>query len=347
MPTMNPSSDLLPLPLPYDMNSMFLDVMNRYISIQNTIFDDNFNCFDRTEIRFTLFGDMTYRGQLYSPKENFNNLSLVLREIYEKDYRPPPPNPQADYTTYREPQKEDSGSSHGSSKDKSDSHQHHSGGHDQAQTAADGTLAASLLKFPINIDGKIPLSRSYQQFEPRGFKLITDGKSVSKDYENSPGYAHIAAGLSRKRKQFGFSREEIMLYGGLSCTPCRPSNLSDPFITTIFRQENFYDTPQDVYDSILPCLKLAEKFITDPTLIGYWSTLAFGKRVIDMKLTARHKVCCERIVTSTDMTEDIYAQTLHLLNRLGKLVEFRFPQSNEFVTCFGFTERAERKWNLA
>src|ERR1700733_1392247 len=111
MPTINPSSDPLPLPLPYDMNSMFIDVVNRYVSIQNTIFDDNFNCFDRTEVRFTPFGDMTYRGQLYSPKENFNNLSLVLREIYEKNYKaPPPPNPLADYTTYREPQREVSGS---------------------------------------------------------------------------------------------------------------------------------------------------------------------------------------------------------------------------------------------
>jgi hypothetical protein len=71
------------------MNSMFIDVVNRYISIQNTIFDDNFNCFDRTEVRFTRLGDMTYRGQLYSPKGNFNNLSLVLREIYEKNYKAP------------------------------------------------------------------------------------------------------------------------------------------------------------------------------------------------------------------------------------------------------------------
>lgn len=349
MVMMTGSSDPLPAPT-FDTDTTFVDIAGREVSIVNTVFDNDYNVFDVRECRFSPFGDFIYRGRLYSPKENLDRLSPMLKTIYEKHYRRKP-NPPGDFSNYRSKDRDSSGSqdSHDSNgSEEKPGPQQNSGDHDPHDATADGTDAASLLQLP-NIDGTVPLSQAYQQFEPRGYKLV-GAYDPKNQFEDLADAAKLAAGLSRKRRHFGFSREEVVMYGGLSCTPCRPSNLSDPFITTIFRQENFFNTPQDVYDELMPALKLAEKFIIDRTQIQYWSTLAFGKRVIDKQLTAQKRVCHERIVTTVDVTDAVYDQTMNLLNRLGKLVEFRFPRNDaEFETdgCFGYTLKAGRYWNLA
>lgn len=325
-----------------DHNFNFLDLVGRQVEPENVVICDNFDIYDFKQVTFSPFGDMLYRGRLLSRKESFTQLPHQLQAIYHRDYAP---KPQGDFSTYRSTD----GSSSSSSNQSTCLPQQHIANDGSDHIISDGTDAAGLLAVPLNIDVRVPLSQAYKQYEPRGFKLATDTIASKSSLGGLSNYSSLAATLSRKRKQIGFSREEVIMYGGLTCTPCRPSNLSDPLFTTLFRQENFYDTTQDVYDVITPALKLAEKFITDPTQVGYWCTLAFGNRVIDLKLTAATGICHERLVRGVPVTDEIYAQTLNLLNRMGKLVEYRFDMHDDptDMICFGRTLRPDRGWNLA
>jgi hypothetical protein len=333
-----------------EQNLSFLDMMGRSIAPEKLVVTDALEAYDFGQIKFTPFGDMFYRGRILFPKEDFHNLAPQLQTIYYTYYAP---TQEPDFTTYREPVVDSSSSSQ-------DTVRLHSSGSDGSEpardpnldpalysTPVDNTDASGLLGIPFSIDGTVPLSQAYMQYETRGFKMIAD-KPIPGPLAAVTRNSAIAADLSRKRKQVGFSREEIVMFGGLSCTPCRPSNLSDQMLTTLFRQENFYNTTQEVYDVITPALKLAERFITDPTLIGYWSTLAFGRRVIDQKLTAATGAANERIITSPSLTDDNRNATLNLINRMGKLVEFRFELDDDFANqrCFGKVLKSVRKWNL-
>jgi hypothetical protein len=329
------------LPPNPDLSTYLLDPLGWQIAPENVVLCDNFDIYDFKQITFSPFGDMLYRGRLFSPKEAFPNLPQQLQAIYHRYYAPK--IQQVDFTAYRSNDPSSSSSSNESVR--LPPQPNASIGSDPA--IADNTDAAGLLGVALNIDGTVPLSQAYKQYEPRGFKLITDrpqGPLCGWTQTSA-----VAANLSRKRKQIGFSREEVVMYGGLACTPCRPSNLSDPWFTTLFRQENFYNTTQDVYDVIAPALKLAEKFITDPALIGYWSTLAFGNRVIDVNLTTATGICHERLVQGVPPTDEYYGHTLNLLNRMGKQVEYRFEVDDDFRNrkCYGKTPRSARKWNIA
>ncbi len=341
---MAPPTDLeLPLPT-LDSNTTFLDPLGLLVPAENIILGGSLDVYDVKHIAFTAQGDLIYRGKLIWPKEQLGKLSQQLQLIYYKHFAP---KEQADFVTHRSQDQSASNSSKSSGNSVRSFQQH--GVHSAIDpVVADGTDASGLLTIPINIDATPPMSQAYKQFEPRGYKLLGDWNAEEHRFSRGDVFGPIAGHLSRKRKQIGLSREEVVLYG-LNCSPCRPSNLSDSLQTTLFRQDNFFNTPQDVYYVLTPALKLAEKFMTDPKLIGYFATLAFGKRTIDMNLTTRTRVCHERLLQPVAVTDVIYEETVRLLNRLGKLVEYRFALQEEFVAtgCFGFTKRANRQWNLA
>ena len=297
------------------------------------LFCDHYKPYDIKHIGFNQSKEMLYRGKFRFSRKVFSQLPRQVQAIYHK------------FANYRTNDQSSSGSSNdltslAPQNDPSEVHD---------PMLVDNTDTTGLLEVPISIDGKIPLAQAYKQYEPRGFRSIRDSRLSQSEPVGWAIESPEAAALSRKRKQVGFSKEEVVMYGGLTCTPCRQSNLSDPLFTTLFKQENFYNTTQEVYNVITPALKLAEKFITDPSLIGYWSTLAFGTRTIDEKLTSETGRCHERLVKSVDVTGETYAQTIKLLNRIGKVVEFRFELDDDFANerCYAKAVLNERSWNLA
>ena len=320
--------------------SAISDPFSCKVTPENVAFGDEDACYDINHIEFTQSGDMLYRGKFRYPKEVFSQFPKKVQAIYYNKLKSYRTNDQSSSSSSNNPK---------SLAPQNNPSEVHNLNEVHDPMLIDNTDATGLLEVPISIDNKIPLKRAYKQYEPRGFQTAVDKFISRSDYCGWKKTYPEAAALSRKRKQIGFSREEVVMYGGLTCTPCRESDISDPLRTTLFRQENFYNTTQEVYNVITPALKLAEKFITDPALIGYWSTLAFGARKVDEALTSRDGLCRERIIQSVGVTDEIYAQTIHLLNRVGKLVEYRFESSEQFekTGCAGYTIRRDRAWNLA
>jgi hypothetical protein len=320
--------------------SAILDPFSCKVAPEDVAFGDKDACYDINHIGFTQSGDMLYRGKFRYPKEVFSQFPKKVQAIYYNNF-----------TDYRTNDQSSSGSSNHptSLAPQNDPSEVHNLNEVHDPILIDNTDATGLLEVPISINDDIPLKRAYKQYEPQGFQTIADKLMSQTDYYGWDKTHPEAAALSRKRKQIGFSTEEVVMYGGLTCTPCRESDISDPLLATLFRQENFYNTTQEVYNVITPALKLAEKFITDPALIGYWSTLAFGAREVDEALTSRDGICRERIVQSVGVTDETYAQTIHLLNRMGKLVEYRFEPSPIFENgmCAAFAQNRYRRWNLA
>ena len=77
--------------------------------------------------------------------------------------------------------------------------------------------------------------------------------------------------VARKRKRLGFDAQELLLNGALNCSPCRPSTLIYDPTLTIFKTENFLDTPEPVLEVLRPALALAELILLKGNPRFWWT----------------------------------------------------------------------------
>lgn len=91
-----------------------------------------------------------------------------------------------------------------------------------------------------------------------------------------------------RNERHGFRAQEVNWNGAVHLAGCKPSNLTND-IHPIFDRSNFDDTPDAIYDQLIPGLQLATMFLTQKICMQFWVTLAMGDRRDDPYMTSRNE----------------------------------------------------------
>ena len=124
----------------------------------------------------------------------------------------------------------------------------------------------------------------------------------------------------------GFRPEEVNWNGALCIDNCRESNLSND-IHPLLDRSCFDDTPDAIYNQLVPALRLATMFLTQPVCMQFWVTLAEGRRRNDPKMTASNGgKFSQRIDSHVELTAESAIRLIDYLKHVGssKLIHFRF-----------------------
>lgn len=145
----------------------------------------------------------------------------------------------------------------------------------------------------------------------RFHSLRTEAKRVDKRKRD----LGILSKLSRRQKH-GFRPEELLWHGAMELADCKPSNLTNE-IHPLFHRNCFDDTPDPVYDQLIPGLRLATMFLTQPGCMQFWITLAKGERKKDPEMSRRCGRERHRIVRNVKMTKENTNEVIQYIKDLG------------------------------
>lgn len=126
-------------------------------------------------------------------------------------------------------------------------------------------------------------------------------------------------------ERHGFRAEEVNRNGAISIQDCKPSTLSND-IHPLFDRSNFDDTPDAIYDQLIPALQLASMFLMQPICMQYWVTLAMGHRADDAEMSAKNGKLSQRIASHVELTLERAQSVIAHIKGIGKsnLIHFRF-----------------------
>ncbi|KAL8645283.1 MAG: hypothetical protein Q9210_006791 [Variospora velana] len=130
---------------------------------------------------------------------------------------------------------------------------------------------------------------------------------------------------STRRQKHGFRPEELLWYGAIDLKDCKGSNLTNE-IHPLLRRDSFDDTPDHVYDQLIPGLRLATFFLSHPACMQFWITLAKGERRVDHEMSKRCGKTRHRISRNVPMTEENASEVIQYMKKLGdaQAVHFTF-----------------------
>ena len=128
----------------------------------------------------------------------------------------------------------------------------------------------------------------------------------------------------------GFRPEEVNWNGALCMDDCQESNLKNK-IHPLFDRSCFDDTPDAIYDQLVPALQLATLFLTQPICMQFWVTLAMGERKTDTEMSAKNGKLSQRINSHVKLTAERARTVIKYLNDVGtsKLIHYRFNRALE------------------
>ena len=133
------------------------------------------------------------------------------------------------------------------------------------------------------------------------------------------------------QRTVGFNPEELIRAGILEEPDVKPNGLTGD-IHPIFAYDHWYDTPREVYDAWAPSLRLATKFITQPFVMKFWTTLFYGKRE-PLEIQGSDYLPKQRIVEWVDVTPENFIKASEYLDSLGRNTNnITFTFSTEFRT---------------
>ena len=123
----------------------------------------------------------------------------------------------------------------------------------------------------------------------------------------------------------GFKPQEVNFSGAVSLRNCRPSNLTNE-IHPLLHRSRFDDTPDAIYDQLLPALRLATMFLTQPSCMQFWVTVALGPRIEDPAMTQKYGRRCQRIASHVSLTTENTTKVIAHLHALGQanIINFAF-----------------------
>ena len=176
---------------------------------------------------------------------------------------------------------------------------------------------------------------------PRGYAVTNDTKPADHYRDQREVKVHV----KRKRdvgtllksfrgpklnEQYGFRANEINSAGAVSLKNCKQSDLTNE-IHPLLARARFDDTPDAVYDQLIPALRLASMFLTQPVCMQFWVTLAFAKRRDDPELSLKYGKRCQRIHSHVKMTKENTARVTKQLEDMGNanLIHFAFRHKTE------------------
>ena len=179
------------------------------------------------------------------------------------------------------------------------------------------TTASKMVEVPSGY--KLDLELGTEEF----YKVQADCKLLDKRKR--------AAGLlpmSTKRYQrYGFRPEELLSAGALYSPNAKPSNLTNE-LHPFFHRSRFDDTPDFIYDQLVPGLRLATMFLTQPICCQYWVTLAKGQRKTDWNMSNRLGRNCLRIAKDVPLTLRNAIEVIEYIKKLdnASIIHFTFKK---------------------
>ena len=170
---------------------------------------------------------------------------------------------------------------------------------------------------------------------PRGYPM--DSEVTPSDFYRER--AGIRSHIKRKRQDVimpkfskrelrnigGFRPQDVNLAGAVSLWGCRASNL-DNEIHPLLVRSRFDDTPDAIYDQLVPALRLATMFLTQPVCMQFWVTVALGERHCDPEMSSKYGRKCQRIPNHVELTKENTAKVIRHLRELGdaNIIHFAF-----------------------
>ncbi|KAL8914689.1 MAG: hypothetical protein Q9171_000701 [Xanthocarpia ochracea] len=121
----------------------------------------------------------------------------------------------------------------------------------------------------------------------------------------------------------GFRPEELLWYGAMELKDCKASNL-DNEIHPLLAQDRFDDTPDHIYDQLIPGLRLASQFLSHPSCMHFWVTLAKGERRVDRVMSERYHKIRHRISRNVPMTKENVNEVIGYMKDHGKAKAIHF-----------------------
>ena len=162
------------------------------------------------------------------------------------------------------------------------------------------------------------------ELQPSQFlKIRADARTQVKKRKREAGLPQSGRGW--QNRIHGFRPEEVNWNGAVSIEDCLPSNLSND-IHPLFDRSCFDDTPDAIYDQLIPALRLATLFLTEPVCMQFWVTLAMGRREVDHEMSARNGKVSQRIPHHVELTAERAKTVIEHLKKIGKsnLIHYRF-----------------------
>ena len=132
------------------------------------------------------------------------------------------------------------------------------------------------------------------------------------------------------RQKHGFRPEELLWYGAIDLKDCKDSAL-DNEIHPLLQRDCFDDTPDRIYDQMAPGLRLASLFLSHPSCMQFWVTLAKGERRIDHEMSRRYGMSRHRISSNVPMTDANVAEVIRYMHELGQAKPFHFTFADALV----------------
>ena len=128
-----------------------------------------------------------------------------------------------------------------------------------------------------------------------------------------------------RNERHGFRAQEVSWNGAVHLDGCKPSNLTNG-IHPLFDRSNFDDTPDAIYDQLIPGLQLATLFLTQKICMQFWVTLAMGDRRNDPEMTSRNGKLSQRIDDHVELTDARARAIIEHINAIGEsnLIHFKF-----------------------
>ncbi|KAL8645831.1 MAG: hypothetical protein Q9226_007123 [Calogaya cf. arnoldii] len=185
-------------------------------------------------------------------------------------------------------------------------------------------------------------SKHVQVPKDYGLGLATDSSSFYKLQSEARSHDKRKRGLGLLQQhtgpqKHGFRPEELLWYGAMELEGCRDSDL-DNEIHPLFDRHRFDDTPDHIYDQLIPGLRLASLYLSHPSCMQFWVTLAKGERRVDRVMSERYHETRHRISSNVAMTKENVKEVIGYIKDLGdaKAIHFSFANGLEFQGSSAF-----------
>ncbi|KAL8801059.1 MAG: hypothetical protein Q9200_007060 [Gallowayella weberi] len=138
-------------------------------------------------------------------------------------------------------------------------------------------------------------------------------------------------------QKHGFRPEELLWYGAIDLKEWKDCNL-DNDIHPLFDRDQFDDTPDYIYDQLIPGLRLASLFLSHPSCMQFWVTLAKGDRRVDHIMSERYHRTRHRISRNVAMNQRNIKEVIGYIHDLGnaKAIHFTFAPGLAFQGSAAF-----------
>lgn len=171
---------------------------------------------------------------------------------------------------------------------------------------------------------------------PKGYAVTYDTKPTDHFRDQREVKVHV----KRKRDEsiqtkplreietkelYGFLAHEVNAAGAVSLPNCQPSDLTNE-IHPLLDRARFDDTPDAIYDQLVPGLRLASMFLTQPVCMQFWASLALAERKDDQEMSLKYGKRCQRIDKHVELTDENIATITKRLKDMGNanLIHFAF-----------------------